>query len=386
MALFQEVTSVSVTGAFVFGMLLVMLSSARPALAKRLVLAEGSADWLIGTFNLALIPMMILSGLAVDYFGAQVSAIAGSVVSALALFTLATADTYLRAQGAILLLGAGGAFLSTASSVLMVKAFFPENEAASQNMGNVFFGVGALLAPVLTHTLLNRLGYRRGLMFVAIIVLAPALAAALTAPQAFRFETESGSLASVFAAPVFWAAAAVFLLYGPLEGSLGLWTTRYFNAMGFREKTAQWLLTGFWLAFLSARLAAALLQKDHVPRFSLHGWSIIILALGAAVAVGNMAGARTRSSAAGGLLLVGAFLGPIFPTLVAVLFQNFTGERGTAYGAMFSVGATGSLLLPPMIGVYARRSSPQRAMRIPMILALVLALAAFVLAVIQPAR
>src|SRR5215471_18094120 len=107
--LFQEVTSVSITGAFVFGMLLVMLSSVRPALAKRLALSEGSADWLIATFNLALIPMMLVSGLAVDHLGAQIAALVGSIVSSLALFVLARAETYRRAQGAILLLGAGGA-------------------------------------------------------------------------------------------------------------------------------------------------------------------------------------------------------------------------------------------------------------------------------------
>src|SRR5207248_3430839 len=99
----------------------------------------------------------------------------------------------------------------------------------------------------------------------------------------------------------------------------------------------------------------------------------------AAVALGNMVGARSRMSAAIGLLLVGAFLGPIFPTLVGILLGKFESARGAAYGAMFSLGAAGNLFLPPLIGVYGRRSSLQRAMRIPMGLALALAAAALVL-------
>jgi fucose permease len=268
----------------------------------------------------------------------------------------------------------------------MLKAFFPENEAASQNMGNVFFGIGALVAPALTATLLDRLGYARGLMFLAIAALVPALAAALTAREAFVFDGAHGSLGDVLSRPVFWIAAIVFLLYGPLEGSLGFWATRYLTGIGFRERISQLLLTLFWLSFLTARLVTALVQKDWARRFPSHGWIIIVLALAAAVAVGNMAGARTRLSAAIGFLLVGAFLGPIFPSLVAVLFGIFDRERGTAYGAMFSIGAAGSLVLPPVIGIYARRTTLQRAMRIPVILALFLALAALVLAVIQPGR
>jgi fucose permease len=375
--MFSEVQGVCITGAFVFGMILVMLTSVRPALAKRLILSEGRTDWLIASFNLALIPMMLISGLAADHVGAQIVAIAGSIVSCGALFLLASSETFWRAQTAILLLGAGGAFLSTTSSILMSKAFYPHNEAASQNMGNVFFGLGAFLAPWLTETLIERLGYRRALIFVAIIVLVPAAAAALTHPDAFVFEGDQLSLADVLASPVLWMAGLVFLLYGPVEGSLGFWASRYLSDLGFREKAAEWLLQGFWLSLLCARLLTALIQRDHVLRFQ--PVVIIALAVLAAVALGNMVGARTRTSAASGLLLVGAFLGPIFPTLVGILLDNFKSDRGTAYGAMFSIGAAGSLFFPPLIGVYARRRSHQRAMRIPMILALVLALAALVL-------
>ena len=97
-----------------------------------------------------------------------------------------------------------------------------------------------------------------------------------------------------------------------------------------------------------------------------------------------MAGARKSFSAALGLILVGLFFGPIFPTLVGIVFDEFQQTRGTAYGAMFALGSFGNLLLPPLIGAYARKATVQRAMRIPMILALTVALAAFVLTLYLP--
>jgi fucose permease len=99
------------------------------------------------------------------------------------------------------------------------------------------------------------------------------------------------------------------------------------------------------------------------------------------VVLGNLSGTRNRATAAWGLLAVGALFGPIFPTLVGTLFRAFDEpQQGTAYGAMFAFGTTGSLILPPVIGAYARRTSVRKALRIPTVVALLLASSALVLA------
>ncbi len=77
-----------------------------------------------------------------------------------------------------------------------------------------------------------------------------------------------------------------------------------------------------------------------------------------------------------GLVLLGFVLGPVFPTLVSILFRHLTNESvtsyGTAYGVMFAIGSLGSLTLAPVIGWAARRRRVQAALLIPMAIALVL--------------
>jgi MFS family permease len=209
--------------------------------------------------------------------------------------------------------------------------------------------------------------------------LVPAVLAIFTAKDAFGFHSRPNDLVSILGDPILWLTGLVFFLYGPLEGSLGTWATTYLTDLGFRERIAAWLLSGFWLAFLAARLVAALLQEKMLPG-AWEAWLICGLALAAGVFLGNMAGARRRGTAALGLLAVGAFFGPIFPTLVGILFNHFHTGRGTAFGAMFSIGAVGSLILPPVIGAHARRATVQRAMRIPLVIALVLAIVSMALA------
>jgi fucose permease len=382
---FQSVTAVTISGAFVFGMLLVLLESLRTVLAKRLNLSEARVDWLVAALNLALLPMMPVSGILCDELGVKSVFLVGSLVTVVAVFALAMSGTALRTLGAILLAGVGGACLSTGSSVLMSKAFFPDNEPASQNLGNVFFGLGALVTPALITALFRRLDYRRAVGFVALLCLLPALSAAFTEQSEFGTNGGPVDLTALLRNPILWLAGIVLLLYAPLEGSLGTWATQYLLDRGFRARAAAWLLSGFWLMFLASRLVTALLQEHGtLPKTYAAAWLIVVLALAAAVFLGNMAGSRTRLSGAIGLLLVGAFFGPIFPTLVGILFMHFPHARGTAFGAMFAIGAVGNLVLPPLIGVHARRTTVQHAMVIPMVLALLLALASLVFGLCLP--
>ncbi|HLJ97190.1 MAG TPA: MFS transporter [Gemmataceae bacterium] len=382
---FQSITAVTISGAFVFGMLLVLLESLRTMLAKRLNLSETRLDWLVAALNLTLIPMMPISGILCDDLGVKGVFLVGSLTTVLAVFALAMSTTTVRTVGAILLAGVGGACLSTASSVLMSKAFFPDNEPASQNLGNVFFGLGALVTPGLIITLFRRLDYRRAVGVVALLCLLPAFFAAFT--EQSEFETIGGAAewTAMLRNPIIWLAGLVFLLYGPLEGMLSSWATQYLTDRGFRARAAVWFLSGFWFMFLAARLVTALLQEQgDLPKNYSGAWLNVGLALAAAVFLGNMAGARTGTSGAVGLLLVGAVLGPIFPTLVGMLFVHFPHARGTAFGSMFAIGAVGNLVLPPLIGSYARRRTVQRALVIAMVIALLLALVALIFCLCLP--
>jgi fucose permease len=217
------------------------------------------------------------------------------------------------------------------------------------------------------------------LTVVAVICLLPALFAGLTLSEAFDIGIKPGSLAAIWRDPFLWLAGAAFFLYSPLESTLGIWSGRYLKEIGFSERRTAWLFSAFWLAFLISRLVVALsLAHDSPLRDILQNWLIVLLAVAAGVALGNLAGTRTRFGAAVGLVLLGAFYGPIFPDLVGLLFGHFE-QHGTAYGSMFAIGATGNLLLQPVIGGYIRRSSVQRAMWLPMILAIVLALVTLIL-------
>lgn len=377
-----DLTAVTVAAAFVCGLVLTLPDYLRQALAKRLDIGEDLAGRLLAGLPIALVPMMLLAGLLTDRWGARSVLLTGSVAAAAGLFLLTMSRNSSSILGAMLLTGAGGAGLSTASCVLMPLAFWPAHPAASLNLGNVFFGLGALLTPVLADLLLHGLGYRRGVGLLAVAAVIPALLAAATSGSVFELPpgAHPADLSATLADPLVWLAGVVFFLYAPLETSLHTWAEPYLGDLGIQARRATWTLTGFWLMFLAARLLAALVFERGTLSAAAEPWLLVVLALTAAVLLGNLAGTNSRVSARAGIWTAGAVLGPIFPTLVGTLFGSFDRTaHGTVYGAMFAVGAIGQLVVTPFIAAAVRRTSGRRAMRIPLLLAIGLALAALVL-------
>jgi FHS family glucose/mannose:H+ symporter-like MFS transporter len=379
-----ELMAVTIAGAVAFGIILPLLSSIRVPLAKHLGLEENQMRSLILALEVGLIPMVFLGGLLVDQMGARSLLLAASLLTGASFLALARSRSFRAALLATLLAGAGSAWISVVAIVLMPHAFFLDNPAASENLGNVFFGLGALVTPVLADLLLRGLSFRRLLTVVGISSFVPGILALLPADGALnRFA--GGELGPIVTNPLLWVAALVLLLYTLLEGALYTWAKNYLIEMGHREGRAALMVSGFWMTFLAGRLLASIaFQRGTLPTDASEPWFIIGLALLSAVVLGNMASIPNKNGAAFGLLLAGLLLGPIFPTLVGLLFQIFPeASYGSAYGAMFSLGTAGSLLPSALINRAAQQTSVRTALRILTLVALLLAGAALVLALIR---
>jgi fucose permease len=376
----QTVTAVTISGALVFGMAMALFGVLKLALAQRLHMQDSQVRRMLLALNIALVPLVLLCGVLLDSYGARPILMAGSVALAVALFSLSVRPTYPHAFGAILLAGLGAAALSTAVTVLMPQAFFaPEEMSASLNLGYVFIALGALVTPVLTDLLLRRLGLRRTLAVYALMALVPAFLAVFAGGGYGQGGEHTGEASAFLAEPASWLAALVFFFYVPLEASISLWTFRLLSERGQDERQASSLVTGFWAAFLASRLLVALAQ--HIDYLSeAWDWVLVVLPpLLAAVLLGNLAGASHRGRPRAGLIGLGVLLGPVLPTLLGLLFRHVApAEQGMAYGLVFAAGSLGSLLLSPLIALRAVQPR-QTTLRLPIVLALLVAAAALVL-------
>ncbi len=373
----------TVAGLIVTGMGLALLGSVKVALAERLQIDEARVGGLVAVFGFTMIPVILTAGILTDTLGRQTTFMAGVALMALGLVSLAYTRTYLAALLSVLILSAAWSAQINVLNVLMPLAFLspdeiPERMSYATNLGNVFFGLGALLTPLGISALMRRVGFTPALLFVAGLVLVPAV---LSLGVEFELQLDIDDTAklapdssfratlSLLANPVMWLCALSLFFYGPLEAAVAAWSTTYANEKGFSAEGASFLLSGFWTGFVTSRVIAAFwlssAASDLATRLNLtapgEALLILVLALACVLVTAGFVWSRGRSACIAVVVGAGFAFGPIFPSILAILLGHVDESlHGRAVGVLFAIGGLGWTTIPILIGTYAQRRSVQR--------------------------
>jgi fucose permease len=218
------------------------------------------------------------------------------------------------------------------------------------------WGIGATLGPALTAGLLAAgMSWRAVLAAIGAVLGALALLFVATrrrwADSASAPRTQSASAIAVLRRPVAVLQVVVFLLYTGTEASAGQWAaTVLTGARGATPQAAAATATLFWASLTVGRIALGLVV-DRIGPDRLVRWATVV-AVGAALLFA--AGPTGTDQAA--LLLLGAALSPLYPTLMARTPARL-GLAASMHAVGFQVasGTVGNALLPGLVGVVAER-------------------------------
>jgi fucose permease len=272
---------------------------------------------------------------------------------------------------ACILLGVGAMACNTTGNVLgtaVVKGMFDGNEAAANNLVNVFFGLGLFLTPFVVSFLFQKISYEKAVSALGVIILLPLIGVFMAV-----YPTSSGfklmDAISLLKEPATILAAFVLFCYIALEASFTNWLAPFGKEVLSNEKpdmetekvdaSAARLLSAFAIAMMVGRLITSF---SGITRFG--GWLIAGAAVLAAVIIIVMT--RTKSSTAAYALAAAAGLvfAPAFPTTIGVTFAKFGGGSGSLFGIIFAVGLAGAVIVPKAIGNMAKGASVQKALKL----------------------
>jgi hypothetical protein len=370
----------ALSSALLAGILLPLASELRRPLAECCGASEATLRRWTWAFHGFLVPMMLVSGLLIDKWGADTVLLLATPFCALALSWLGLAPSPRLAGMALLSLAIGvSGMLVSASLVMLVPrepiSFLP---VSALNLFFLFAGFGMLLTLRLTGRLLEYISPRRLLLILALLCLIPAFFA-LGIPRADAVAgTDEATLERLFVQPVFWLVLVALLLGGLLQGSLTCWVGHYVAEVGMSLSSGELLLLAWWLMLLAGRLGGTVLLR---PGYEV--WVLFGLTLLAASAVGNLIGTDYALGGAVGLLILALSLGPQLPTILGVLAVTTPVHQGTALGAAFAAATVGLLVFPPRFGPVEPRPAVRAWLRLPLILALLLAAAELMLALVR---
>jgi len=351
---------------FGLGMSFALLGALKLQLVPHLKIDDAQFGALISYFMLACCVMSLIIGLLCDKWGYKPIAIIGFVATAICIVLLATATTYALAIMACILLGIGAMCCNTAGNTLIpVVLFEGKNPAAASNFGNVFFGLGLFITPLLTGYLFKKSpdSYTMNIVVLAIIVLLPVIVALVaeypTSSAGFQFSQGASLLGQV----AVLVAGITLFLYIALEVSVTGWVSSY-GAEVIKKATpnmakeaidakANYMMSVFAIAMMVGRLIAS--QIGAITRVG--DKVIALMALIAAVVMFAMTKTASVPVAWVTAALIGLACAPCFPTIVGVTFSKFNPKvYGSIFGIIFAIGLLGAVILPNVIGKLAQRA------------------------------
>ena len=382
-------TLMQIGGLIVGGMCHALLGSVKVPLAGKLQIDEAKVGGLVGIFGFTLIPTVLAAGFLVDALGQQAVLCGGFILLIASLALLSQARSYGMALAAVLLLGVGWSALVNVLNVTSPPAFLrpdliAKHMAYAMNLGDFIFGMGAFVTPLLIAFLVPRIRLERTLLVPAAITALPLLLTfgvkwhALVPEQT---HSVSGGLGVLLSDPVVWLCCAAFFCHVPIEASVAAWATTLMTGrsageglepatdqkttkdtkaaagQGVGEGTAATLLSVFWLTFTGSRLVTALFLPAGADTLLILIMATLCIAFTNGFVFSRSAGLTCALVVAAGLIL-----GPIFPTLIAVLLGHVQPSlHGRVVGIFFCIGGVGWTAIPMLIGAYAKRTSVQRA-------------------------
>jgi fucose permease len=310
------------------------------------------------TFSAGFMLAGTTAGALIERFGFRISLVAGTGAFAVAALYLASRPPFVAFVVVQVVAGYGIGMLESALNAYLTKL---AGATTLLNRLHAFFGVGALIGPLLAAWMLRFLPWPAVWLVLAVACL-PLLAGFLAAypprvPSApapagnpeSTISVRSGLLTTVLRQPAVLLGAVLLAVYVGLEISVGNWGFSYLLAeRGQPDLLAGYTISGYWLGLTLGRFVISPIAT----RVGLSAVGMTFTCLGGVTASAMLiwlAPATVLASA--GFALLGFFLGPIFPTTMAVTPQLTTTRLvPTAIGVMNGVSVIGGAAFPWLAG------------------------------------
>ena len=333
----------------------------------------------------------VLAGLAngalIDRFGIRIALVTGGGTFVLSGLVLAARPQFLAFVLVQLVTGFGIGVLESALNVYLAGL---SGATTRLNRLHAFFGVGALIGPVLAARIVAVSSWRVVWLVMALACV-PLIAGFLVAfPGRRRAEaaetvepSESGDpaagglLRAALREPGVLLGAAMLAVYVGLEMGVGNWGFSYLvQSRGLSASLAGYTVSGYWLGLTLGRfLISPVAAKTGVTTAGMMYGCLAGVAAATTLAWLSPTAAVTGAA----LVLLGFFLGPVFPTTMAVA-PRLTRPAlvPTAIGVINAASVVGGSVLPWLAGTIAQSTG------IWTLLPYSLTLAAFQFAVWRP--
>jgi fucose permease len=301
----------------------------------------------------------IIGGPISDRFGRRVVLIVSAMLFGVSTFGMSLSPNLPTLLVCTTVFGIGYAGVTLAVNVL-ASELTPHRRAATLNLVNVFYAVGAIIGPLLAGRAITWWGTARPALWAGAVLMLIISPASLFALPAFHSSAKSRPTRVADAVArdnptstrtptaFIWTTGLLVLLYVGSEAAVGGWTPTYLaRSVGLDAARAATITSMFWLSLCIGRVLGT------VGGLHLTAERLLLLSL-----LGAIAGAALLLAGHGwfwptviALILLGLSYGPVYPTNAAIVIAGAPHMAGTAMSRVGVFASIGGMALPWLQGV-----------------------------------
>ncbi len=339
--------SVACSGMLLFGIVFLSLGTISTFIQEKFALDALKTGSLASFLPFGMLLGSIIFGPVADRYGYKVLLTLSALMIMIALEVIAFARLFSLIQGSFFLIGFGGGVLNGGTNALAAD-ITEEGKSAKLSLLGIFFGIGALIMPLLMGILSHHLDFAAIISVIGGFILIPVLftlSVKFPEPkqkQGFPLK-QSLRLAKQ---PLILLLGLILFFESGLEGMVSNWTTSYLTEAQFTTADALYALTIQIVALILGRLALSRLLKTVSP---LKSFGICIALIFAGSLLLFWAGSYLIVLFAMVLLGVGFAAG--FPVILGLTGERFPDLSGTAFSLIIAIALIGNTSLNYVTGV-----------------------------------
>ncbi|UOQ48081.1 MFS transporter [Gracilibacillus caseinilyticus] len=327
-------------GYLIFGVSENIKGPALPEMQSELVLSDGTLGLLLAINSFGFLLACTYSSWLIAKIGTKVTSILTFLLMAISGVCIFYSTNFASLVGAYFLLYIGNGMLEISLAIIAAR-LFTKNTGTMLNLSHFFYGLGSTVAPIIAAQMMGwewnatELGWRGMYMIMLALSVLPIIPVILSKfPEEETEETEDQtSFKKLMKDPIAWLIVFALTMGVTTELGIAAWLVNYLvKVSDWGISAASSMLSIFFFSFMLARL----LLGPVTDKFG-YARSIIVFSIFAGVfsLIPIFAGGSTAILFA----IAGFGVGPIYPTMMALLAKKYT--KGTDSAITFTVVMVG---------------------------------------------
>lgn len=343
----RYVFAAACAGMLLFGIVMISLGSILPEVTEKFHLNDAQAGILLTLLPSGILLGSLIFGPLADWLSYKKVLVSGSILTFFGLEGLVFAELLSVLHLSVFCIGVGGGMLNGITNSL-VSTISEEDHSANLSLLGVFFGVGALLTPVVLGALKGQYDFEVIFAWLGSVIIVPVLFFLL-----IRFPRSTETMGVPLKPAVKMLKDPLLLFFGfilffqsGIEGLTNNWTTTFLeNAKQMSAANALFVLSSFVGALTLARIALGKILRIFIP-YQVLFISFLITLVGCLCWVLG----STYLVLVIGVVTIGAGLAAGFPVVLGYIGQTYTKFSSTAFSIAITIALIGNVITNFVMG------------------------------------